>query len=101
MLYENPVPSGQLPLDMPTADFVREAEDLLGEMPLRQHFACSLFKRRLLQCMECKFPDQPKFRLFYVRTLLEVGLHELMWGNHQQVVQRLRDIIERMVKCQV
>ena len=70
VLYESPVPSGRLPLDMPVADFVREAEDRLREMPVRQHFACSLFKRRLLQCMELKFADQPEFRLFYARTLL-------------------------------
>ncbi len=88
-------------MDMPVADFVREAEDRLREMPVRQHFACSLFKRRLLQCMERKFPDQPEFRLFYARTLLEVAMHELMRGDHRRVAQRLPDIIGRMRDCRV
>lgn len=70
-LYLTPVPTGKLPLDMPIAKFVQNAEGLLRELPHNQHSACSRFKSQLLNVMKSKFEDMPHFKLLYLRILIE------------------------------
>lgn len=77
-LYESPIPSGLLPFDMPTTLFVEIAEDRLRTLPNHRHIPCSLFKTQLLEVMSSKFNNEPKFRLIYARTLVEIALHEFI-----------------------
>lgn len=58
-LYLDPVPTGQLPLDMPTKEFILKAEDRLRSLPNSDHHPCYLLKRELSDAMISKFSDQP------------------------------------------
>lgn len=60
---------------MPIELFVQEAISYLSKLLANQHAFLGEFKRRLLLTIAGQFEDQPKFKLFYVRTLLELHLH--------------------------
>lgn len=65
---------------MPTSLFVKEAMYRLEAMPTSQHTPLSEFKGRLLKTIAGQFGEQPKFKLFYIRTLLELQLHLVAAG---------------------
>ena len=100
-LYEDPVPTGLLPLDMNTENFIREAETRLGSMNAKRHFPCFLYKRRLLKTMSSKFTEQPEYRLFYVRTMIEMYVHQFAAGDLRGVARELPRVIEDIKTVEV
>lgn len=68
-------------------------------MLAHQQFPCWLFKKRLLRVMETKFNEQPQYRLFYARTLVEAFMHKRI---AQKGTEPTADnIIEEVRLCEV
>jgi hypothetical protein len=92
-LYWTSVPTGRLPLDMPTHIFIAEAEIRVADMSVKQHLALYLFKKRLLRVLPRKVANYPKFALFYIRIVVEMHLHMFMAKEYRGISKQLPNII--------
>ena len=97
VLYEKNIPTGRLPFDMTTEQFILHAEELLRGLTSRNHLACCYLKTRFLKTMDAYTSDQPEYKLLYVRLGVEICLHWFLLGVRPLIDMKISDSISGVV----
>ena len=97
VLYEQDIPTGRLPFDMTTEQFILHAEELLRGLTSRNHLACCYLKTRFLKTMDAYTSDQPEYKLLYVRLGVEICLHWFLLGVSPLIDMKISDSISGVV----